>query len=63
MKTINGKIYEVCGVCGEIIRWDKPIIGSMHICLSDERKLCETQQQFKDWQANRVKKSMQQLYC
>jgi hypothetical protein len=36
MRVIGRSIYEVCGTCGSIIRLNKPIIGSLHICLSEE---------------------------
>lgn len=33
---VGGKIYAMCGVCGDVIRVNKPIVGSMHFCLTDE---------------------------
>lgn len=58
MKAINGKLYDVCGTCGKIIRMDKPIFGSLHICLNEEEaELCRTNQQFRDWQVARVRKA------
>lgn len=30
--TINGKVYTQCVRCGSIIRFDKPIFGSLHVC-------------------------------
>jgi hypothetical protein len=33
---LNGRIYAVCGLCGQIVRFDKPFIGSWHICVTDE---------------------------
>lgn len=30
--AINGKLYMICGRCGSLIRADKPIIGSLHLC-------------------------------
>jgi len=36
---INGKAWAVCGNCGKIIRFDKPLLGSLHICtLPEERE-------------------------
>jgi hypothetical protein len=28
--------YVVCKTCGKIVRINKPILGSLHFCLSDE---------------------------
>ena len=40
IKTINGKAWVVCRDCGKIVRFDKPLFGSMHICASPkERKM------------------------
>lgn len=37
-----------CGRCGKLIRWDKPILGSWHVCATDEeaafvRSMCRQQ--------------------
>ena len=29
----KGKIYGVCAHCEQLIRIDKPILGSLHICV------------------------------
>lgn len=34
----NGKIYEVCDACGEIVRTNKPLLGSVHICVTAEEQ-------------------------
>lgn len=28
----GGKVYEVCHICGQVVRVNKPIVGSMHLC-------------------------------
>jgi len=32
IKVINGKIYGMCSQCESIVRIDKPLIGSLHLC-------------------------------
>lgn len=32
IKVINGKLYTICAECGSIVRVDKPILGSLHLC-------------------------------
>jgi len=34
----GGAIYVICDECGKTVRWNKPILGGMHLCLSDEEK-------------------------
>jgi hypothetical protein len=29
---IGGKVFSVCAKCKQIVRMDKPILGSLHIC-------------------------------
>jgi hypothetical protein len=29
---VNGKHYAVCDDCREVIRIDKPVVGSLHFC-------------------------------
>ncbi len=36
MIIVGNKIYAKCAECGTLIRINKPLFGSMHICLSDE---------------------------
>jgi hypothetical protein len=36
--VIGRKVYRVCGDCGEIVRWNKPLIGSLHFCTTDEER-------------------------
>lgn len=28
-----GKVYNKCGACGKMVRLNKPVIGSLHICV------------------------------
>jgi hypothetical protein len=40
MKVIGGKLMTVCPDCGQIVRLDKPFLGSLHICTTpEERKM------------------------
>lgn len=32
---INGKIYGLCADCHQVVRMDKPILGSVHICVNN----------------------------
>lgn len=36
MMELAGKLYEVCATCGQIVRFDKPLLGSLHICVTEE---------------------------
>lgn len=38
MIVTNGKIYDYCSDCGRLVRLNKPILGSLHICLTEEEK-------------------------
>jgi hypothetical protein len=38
----GGKLYAQCPDCGKLVRVNKPILGSLHICLSPE-ELAEKQ--------------------
>lgn len=31
--VLNGKIYGICAGCEKLVRIDKPIIGSFHLCV------------------------------
>lgn len=44
----------VCGVCEQIIRIDKPILGSLHLCLTESEEQLKARAQ---WQ------QMMQLNC
>jgi hypothetical protein len=30
--TANGKLWAVCADCDTLVRLDKPLIGSLHLC-------------------------------
>lgn len=36
MRIVGGKLMEVCPMCGKIVRIDKPLLGSMHFCVTEE---------------------------
>ena len=48
-----GKIYEYCELCGKLVRLNKSILGSLHVCLTDE-EICEREnairQKEQQWQ-------------
>lgn len=33
---INGKLMALCQDCHKYVRLDKPFIGSLHVCVTDE---------------------------
>jgi len=37
-RAIGNAIYDVCGTCGQIVRVNKFVFGSAHVCLSDEEE-------------------------
>jgi|APCry1669193181_1035450.scaffolds.fasta_scaffold90610_3 hypothetical protein len=38
MKIVGKKLLDVCQDCGQIVRIDKPIFGSLHICTTPEER-------------------------
>ena len=36
--TPDGKIYVRCQSCGEMVRLNKPLIGSLHLCINDNNE-------------------------
>lgn len=40
----GGKIYSVCAGCGEIVRMNKPIFGSIHVCATEEEQVAHRRQ-------------------
>jgi len=38
MIVIDNKIYAQCEDCRKLVRLNKPLFGSMHVCLSDEER-------------------------
>ncbi len=39
MIATNGKLYDVCGDCGRIVRINKPLLGSWHLCSTEEERV------------------------
>jgi len=37
--VVGNKLYGKCIWCGKGIRINKPILGSLHLCLTEEEKL------------------------
>jgi hypothetical protein len=33
--VLGNKIYQVCSDCRQVVRINKPLLGSMHICSED----------------------------
>lgn len=36
---VGGKWYGQCTDCGKIVRINKPIFGSLHVCLNDDERV------------------------
>jgi len=41
--VVGNKLMTKCKICGKIIRIDKPFLGSLHFCLTDEEIIEEKQ--------------------
>jgi hypothetical protein len=39
----GAKIYSVCAGCGEIVRMNKPIFGSIHVCATEQEQVAHRQ--------------------
>lgn len=50
MEVVSNGIYERCGVCGQMVRLNKRLFGSLHICLTD----CEEAERHLDIQTRNV---------
>jgi hypothetical protein len=35
---VGGKLMVVCAACGKLVRADKPLVGSWHLCLTEEER-------------------------
>jgi hypothetical protein len=35
-QTVGNKVMAICPKCGKLVRLDKPILGSMHVCAETE---------------------------
>lgn len=42
---VNGKVYALCPQCRQVIRMNKPLIGSLHLCTTAESVPAATQQE------------------
>ena len=38
MKVLGNKVYDVCAGCGQIVRQDKLLFGSLHFCATPEEQ-------------------------
>ncbi len=38
MITAGNGIYETCSYCGRLVRLNKPMLGSLHLCLTTEER-------------------------
>lgn len=34
--VVGGKMYRRCSMCGTVVRINKPLVGDLHLCLTDE---------------------------
>jgi hypothetical protein len=50
--AIGGKMYGVCADCGEIVRINKPMIGSTHFCTTEEERAASADEINAKWEAN-----------
>lgn len=39
MRMVGGKLRGVCHGCGQIVRVDKPLLGGLHICTTEEEQV------------------------
>lgn len=38
IRNLGGKLYGVCNDCGKVVRLDKPLFGSAHLCTTQEER-------------------------
>jgi len=38
LKVIGNKVMARCAECGKIVRVDKPLFGSLHLCAPQEKR-------------------------
>ena len=43
----GNKIYQRCGICGQLVQTNKFLLGGLHICLSDDEIVERIRQQQK----------------
>jgi hypothetical protein len=39
LTRVGNRIYAVCSVCGKVVQVNKPVVGSLHVCLDYFDKL------------------------
>jgi hypothetical protein len=42
MFAVGGKLYRWCGHCENLVRVNKPLLGGLHFCLTDEEIAAKT---------------------
>lgn len=35
---VGGKLYQRCGYCMNLVQINKPLLGALHLCLTDEER-------------------------
>lgn len=43
---VGNKLMGICGECGNLIRLDKPILGSIHFCLTQEERALKASNEY-----------------
>lgn len=38
MKQIGNSLYDVCPRCAKLVRLNKPLLGGIHVCVTDEEE-------------------------
>ena len=59
MKVVGGKLLGVCPNCAKIVRIDKPIIGSVHVCLTSADRARPEYRDFIDWLVKQREKELE----
>ena len=59
--VIGKQLWQQCQVCQQLVRINKTILGSLHICLSEEEISCDNEEiDLKDlWRTNELEKRIQ----
>lgn len=57
-RMIGGKWFAVCERCGKIVRRDKPLLGGVHFCVTEEE---ERHPAYPAWVAARCERSVREL--
>lgn len=57
--TADGKVIMQCGYCGKFVRLNKPLLGSLHICLSEaERRNIDMYQAMASAQSRMIREAL-----